>query len=110
MSFSVKNLKVLPTNVLVDGNKCPKIENKDVLVESIVKGDQKVPEISAASIVAKVTRDRIMDKLSVKFPSYGFDIHKGYATARHYEAIFKCGAIPNIHRSSFNLTKQIQLF
>ena len=78
-------------------------------VEPIVKGDQKIPEISAASIIAKVTRDRIMVALHNKFPCYGFDIHKGYATKMHYEALFKNGPC-DVHRRSFNLTKQESLF
>ena len=107
MAFSVNNLAERPDSILVDGNKAP--DCRGIPVEAIVKGDQKIPEISAASIVAKVVRDRIMKKCHDAFPVYGFDIHKGYGTKIHYDAVFAHG--PSVlHRKSFNLTRQESLF
>jgi len=85
--------------VLVDGNRVPDLGG--LSCEAIVKGDATVPCISAASIVAKVVRDRIMVALDRKFPEYGFLIHKGYGTRRHVEAIFKYGP-SDVHRLTFN--------
>jgi len=68
--------------------------------ETVIKGDQKIWHIGAASVVAKVLRDRKMVKYSQKFPEYGFDKHKGYGTALHKEAIKKYGVLP-IHRSTW---------
>lgn len=90
------------TNVdilLVDGNKCPDIPDP---VEAIVKGDAKIPEIMAASILAKNERDRIMESYDSVYPGYGFKKHKGYPTKAHYDAIEKLGPCP-IHRVSFKL-------
>lgn len=75
---------------------------KHINYKTIIKGDEKIPIISAASIIAKVTRDRIMARLHKKYPLYGFDAHKGYGTKFHYGAIKKLGLL-NIHRRSFNL-------
>lgn len=107
MSFSVKNLPCVPDKVLVDGNKVPQLG--DIEVEAIVKGDQKIPEISAASIIAKVTRDRIMVACQEAYSDYGFDIHKGYGTKQHYDAVFEHGPCV-LHRRSFNLSRQETLF
>ncbi|MFZ2150475.1 MAG: ribonuclease HII [Candidatus Absconditicoccaceae bacterium] len=71
-----------------------------ILVKTIIKGDDKVPYISMASIIAKVSRDRLMKKLHNKYPQYGFDIHKGYGTKLHYKNIKKYG-ISAIHRRLF---------
>ena len=87
--------------LLCDGNKTPIV---DCPVEAIVKGDSKVPEIMAASILAKNERDRIMDEYAVKYPGYGFEKHKGYPTKAHYEAIKKLGPT-DIHRKTFRLFK-----
>lgn len=73
---------------------------------TIIKGDEKIPAISLASIVAKVTRDRMMRKLHKKYPKYGFDRHKGYGTKKHFKMIRKYGLSP-IHRKSFNSKKRI---
>jgi len=86
-----------PTLVLVDGNKLPDI-NCDA--EAIVKGDQKIAEISAASIIAKVARDYEMTQMAIRYPGYGFERHKGYPTKAHIAAIEKLGVL-RIHRRSF---------
>jgi ribonuclease HII len=97
MKRAVEGLKVRPDRVLVDGNRKP---NLKIPVEAIVKGDAKIPAISAASILAKVARDRAMAEYHHLYPEYGFDIHKGYLTRRHIEALRKHGPCP-IHRKSF---------
>ena len=83
--------------VLVDGNRCPDIEN----CEAIIKGDLIEPVISAASIIAKVTRDRQMKELDQVYPEYGFSRHKGYGTKEHLEALVKHGPIGGQHRFTF---------
>ena len=107
MTRAVHRLKVTPYRVLIDGNRIPK--NLGIEADSIVKGDTKIPAISAASIIAKVTRDRIMIALDKKFPGYGFAVHKGYATSAHYDAIFRLGPC-DVHRKTFNLSIQERLF
>jgi ribonuclease HII len=97
MRRAVEGLKVRPDRVLVDGNR--KL-NLEIPVEAIVKGDAKIPAISAASILAKVARDRAMVEYHHLYPEYGFDVHKGYLTKRHMEALRKHGPCP-IHRKSF---------
>lgn len=97
MRRAVEGLRLKPVKVLVDGNRIPQL---DVLAEAIVKGDSKVQAISAASILAKVTRDRWCAELHAKFPQYGFDQHKGYGTARHLAALNEFGACPE-HRRTF---------
>lgn len=97
MRRAVEGLKVRPDRVLVDGNRKPNLE---IPVEAIVKGDAKIPAISAASILAKVARDRAMVEYHRLYPEYGFDIHKGYLTKGHMEALRKHGPCP-IHRKSF---------
>jgi ribonuclease HII len=97
MQRAVANLRLKPTLVLVDGNRIPKL---DILAEAIVQGDAKVQAISAASIIAKVTRDRQCDTLHAQYPQYGFDGHKGYGTALHMAALKTHGATP-VHRKSF---------
>ena len=87
------------TILLCDGNKTPDV---DCPVEAIVKGDGKIPEIMAASILAKNHRDRLMDEADKKWPQYGFSHHKGYPTKEHYEALKNYGPCP-IHRLSFRL-------
>jgi len=83
--------------VLVDGNQCPDVPN----CIAIVKGDLIEPVISAASIIAKVTRDRQMKELDLKYPEYGFSRHKGYGTKEHLIALSKYGPIKGIHRYTF---------
>ena len=98
MRMAVGNLSVKPEILLVDGNKA---DIKHYQQESIINGDQKSLSIAAASIIAKVTRDRIMRQYDIVFPDYGFAKHKGYGTKQHIEAIQKSKATP-IHRKSFN--------
>jgi ribonuclease HII len=84
--------------VLVDGNRLPTL---DVLAEAIVNGDARIKAISAASILAKVYRDRLCEQLHVEFPLYGFAGHKGYGTPEHLEALLRHGACVH-HRRSFS--------
>lgn len=97
MQRAVKGLRLKPAKVLVDGNRLPVL---DVVAEAIVSGDALVPAISAASILAKVTRDRMLDELHAQHPLYGFDRHKGYGTAQHLAALREHGPLPE-HRRSF---------
>jgi len=89
-------------NVMVDGNHCPDIAN----CIAIVKGDLVEPTISAASIIAKVTRDRQMRELDSHYPQYGFAQHKGYCTQKHLLALSKYGPIQGIHRHTFGPIKE----
>ncbi len=98
MRRAVEGLRLKPTKVLVDGNRLPVL---DMLAEAIVKGDSKVPAISAASILAKVTRDRWCAELDAQYPQYGFAGHKGYGTAEHLLALQTHGACPQ-HRKTFS--------
>lgn len=97
MQRAVQGLRLKPAKVLVDGNRLPPL---DVLAEAIVSGDALVPAISAASILAKVTRDRLLDELDQRHPAYGFARHKGYGTAQHLQALMEHGPLPE-HRRSF---------
>ena len=97
MKLAVEALAVLPEHVMVDGNRCPKIA---ISVEAVVRGDQTVSAISAASILAKVARDEEMVTLDRLYPGYGFAQHKGYPTADHLQALQTLGPSP-IHRRSF---------
>ncbi|GAC1036256.1 ribonuclease HII [Pseudomonas sp. No.117] len=97
MQRAVEGLKVQPRLALIDGNRCPKLA---VPSSPVVKGDSQVPAIAAASILAKVTRDREMQALDVLYPGYGLAGHKGYPTAEHLEALRRLGPTP-IHRRSF---------
>lgn len=103
MKRAVEQLSVKPDKVLVDGTHCPQI---DYPVEAIVKGDQKIAAISAASIIAKVVRDRELCELDRQFPGYGFAQHKGYPTKAHIAALHELGPIPQ-HRRSFAPVKKV---
>jgi len=98
MQRAVQGLRLKPTKVLVDGNRLPVL---DVLSEAIVQGDAKVPAISAASILAKVHRDRWCQSIDAQYPEYGFAGHKGYGTATHLQALQTLGVTP-WHRRSFS--------
>ena len=102
MHYAIKNLKIKPHYLVIDGNKFnpyPTIEHT-----CIVKGDSKFLNIAAASIIAKTTRDDLMDELSKEFPNYGWKQNKGYPTKKHRLAISKYG-VTKYHRRSFSLTK-----
>lgn len=99
MCDAVNGLAVKPDFVLIDGNR---IKGMVIPCECVVKGDSKSISIAAASILAKVTRDRYMQTLDEEYPSYGFKVHKGYPTKAHYEALKRFGA-SDVHRKSFNL-------
>tara|TARA_B100001250_G_scaffold334979_1_gene301061 strand:- start:434 stop:1006 length:573 start_codon:yes stop_codon:yes gene_type:complete len=98
MKRAVKKLKKKPEIVLIDGNKLPKIDNYKL--KNIIKGDEKIPEISAASIIAKVSRDRLVSRLSKKFKNYYWDKNSGYGTKDHIRAIRKFG-VTKYHRKTF---------
>lgn len=97
MKEAIAQLKVRPDLALIDGNR---LTDFGVEAEAIVKGDAKVASIAAASILAKVARDEYMEKMDTEYPEYGFAVHKGYGTKRHYAAIAEHGMSP-IHRVTF---------
>jgi len=103
MKRAVEALSIPPEHVQVDGNRCPDIS---MSVEAIVKGDQRVAAIGAASILAKVARDREMVALDSVFPGYGFAQHKGYPTKVHVQALRVLGATPQ-HRRSFGPVRAV---
>lgn len=102
MQRAVAGLTIKPSSVLVDGNRTP-----DFGMEShaIIKGDGLIDAISAASIIAKVVRDREMDALAAQYPAYGFDKHKGYPTKAHFEALAQHGVLSE-HRKSFRPVRE----
>ncbi|MGL5629820.1 ribonuclease HII [Plesiomonas shigelloides] len=102
MQRAVAGLPITPEFVLIDGNRCPALP---MPAQAVVKGDSKVAEISAASILAKVTRDREMAELDALYPQYGFAKHKGYPTADHLRLLAEHGAIAE-HRRSFAPVKR----
>ena len=99
MKRAIKKLKKNPTLVLIDGNKLPNLKNYNL--KYVIKGDQKIPSISAASIIAKVSRDRFITALSKKFENYGWNTNSGYGTKKHLSAIKKFG-ITKYHRKTFS--------
>lgn len=100
MSRAVRLLAPAPVHVQVDGNRAPRLADPACTVQTIVRGDQTVPAISAASILAKVHRDSLMVALDASHPGYGFALHKGYGTAAHLAALRRLGPSPQ-HRRSF---------
>ena len=98
MKRAIKKLKKKPMQVLIDGNKVPKIKNYNL--KYVIKGDEKIPEISAASIIAKVSRDRLITKMSKKYIRYSWNKNAGYGTKDHLSAIKKFG-ITKHHRKTF---------
>lgn len=103
MKRAVESLSMLPHHALIDGNRCPSLSCSS---EAIVGGDASVPAISAASILAKVARDREMVELDLVYPGYGLAKHKGYPTKVHIEALQTLGVSP-IHRRSFGPVKRL---
>ena len=99
MEIAIKKLKKKPKLILVDGNKTPNLKNYKL--QSVIKGDQKIPSISAASIIAKVTRDKMISKLGKKFKNYYWSKNYGYGTKQHLKAIKKFG-ITSHHRKTFS--------
>jgi len=97
MQRAVEGLHIQPKLAMIDGNRCPKLS---MAAEAVVKGDSKVPAIAAASILAKVSRDREMAAVELIYPGYGIGGHKGYPTPVHLEALQRLGPTP-IHRRSF---------
>lgn len=98
MNRAIEGLDIEPDYALIDGNRVPK--NIKIECETVVKGDAKSASIAAASVIAKVTRDRLLLRYAEKYPEYSFEKHKGYGTAVHYEAVRKYGLCP-VHRPSF---------
>lgn len=103
MQRAVAGLSPVPDHVLIDGNRCPYLPCP---AEAIIKGDGLVPAISAASILAKVTRDHEMVEMDTQYPGYGLASHKGYPTKAHIDALTKLGITP-IHRRSFGPVRRI---
>ena len=99
MRRAIKKLKKKPTHVLIDGNKTPELENYNL--KSVIKGDKKIPSISAASIIAKVSRDKFITALSKKNKGYDWDKNFGYGTKQHLKALKKLG-ITKHHRKTFS--------
>ena len=97
MKRAVEALSVTPELAIIDGNKCPGTGIKEV---ALVKGDAKCMSVAAASVIAKVSRDRYMLELDKKYPEYMFSKHKGYGTKLHYEKLKEFG-ISDVHRKSF---------
>jgi len=97
MQRAVAGLRLRPVRVLVDGNRLPAL---DLPAQAVVRGDDRVAAIAAASILAKVQRDRLCADWHALYPDYGFDRHKGYGTAAHLEALQRCGPTP-LHRRGF---------
>ncbi len=97
MKRAVAQLSLRPDLLLLDGNRETEF---GIPVQTVIKGDSKSANIAAASILAKVTRDRYMEQLAQEYPQYGFEVHKGYGTKRHYAALQEYGPCP-AHRMSF---------
>ena len=104
MQEAIKQLNVTPDYILTDA--MPLLEFEDIQKEALIKGDAKSMNIAAASILAKVTRDLIMDELDEKYPQYEFKKHKGYPTKRHLELLDQYGPIKEIYRYSYSPVKK----
>jgi len=103
MKRAVESLNILPDYVMIDGNRCPDLNCR---MQAVVKGDQRVAAISAASILAKVSRDNDMLVLHQQYPEYGFDSHKGYPTKQHMQALSQYGVTP-LHRRSYAPVRRV---
>ena len=97
MQRAIDSLRVRPDLALIDGNRA---KDFGLPVQTVVKGDSRSANIAAASVLAKVSRDDVMDQMAKEYPQYGFEVHKGYGTKRHYDALREFGASP-IHRKTF---------
>ena len=106
MKTAIKNLNHNYDLILTDAMK---LENQKAPVIDIIKGDAKALPIAAASIIAKVTRDHIMDELAKKYPNYGFDVHKGYGTKKHMDALKQFGPIKGVHRFSYKPVYRVSM-
>ncbi len=106
MQRAVAGLSVTPGHVFIDGNRCPQLS---MSCEAVVKGDSRVAEISAASILAKVARDQEMIELDRKYPAYGFAQHKGYPTKAHLEKLAELGPLPEYRRSFKPVQKALKI-
>ena len=106
MQRAIEGLSQTPDHIKVDGKHCPQVAHSHCTIEAIIKGDLTEAEISAASIIAKVARDREMIELDKLYPDYGFASHKGYPTRQHREALLQHGALA-VHRRSFAPVKKL---
>lgn len=107
MQLAVRSLDVTPSHIVVDGNVHPGFPTVPLAqVEAVVKADDTVPQVSAASILAKVTRDRILRELDARHPGYGFARHAGYPTAAHKQALLALGPSP-VHRLSYAPVREV---
>jgi len=107
MRRAVEGLSIKPDHLKIDGNRCfCKEDEIEISMEAIIKGDSKIAAISAASIIAKVARDKEMVELDKQYPQYGFACHKGYPTKAHRKALIKHGAICE-HRRSFKPVRDV---
>ncbi len=106
MKTAIKNLNHYYDLILTDAMK---LENQKAPVIDIIKGDAKALPIAAASIIAKVTRDHIMDELAKKYPEYGFEVHKGYGTKKHMDALKQFGPIKGVHRFSYKPVYRVSI-
>ncbi|WP_434356503.1 ribonuclease HII [Parasalinivibrio latis] len=106
MQRAVAGLNIQPDFVLIDGNRVPELP---MAAQAVVKGDLRVAEISAASIIAKVTRDHEMEELDKRFPQYGFAKHKGYPTKAHFEALAEHGPLEEYRKSFKPVRKALGL-
>lgn len=103
MQRAISRLSIQPVQVLIDGNRVPVLS---IPAQAIVQGDRKIPAISAASIIAKVHRDLIMQDYAREFPNFAFDVHKGYGTRQHLAELAQFGSL-SIHRKSFKPVKDM---
>ena len=106
MKEAINNLKVKFDLILTDAMP---LKGFDVEVVPIIKGDAKALPIAAASIIAKVTRDHMLEELGKKYPEYGFEVHKGYGTKKHMDALKKYGPIKGVHRYSYKPVAKVAL-
>ena len=105
MKRAIKKLKKKPKLILIDGNKIPNLKNYKI--QTVIKGDQKIPSISAASIIAKVARDRMISNLGKKYKKYYWEKNYGYGTKQHLKALKKFG-ITTYHRRTFSPVNKIR--